>query len=203
MKERLFSPHKLDVGAFIKEQSQLDGAVPVAALTRLASGLAQSLDLKSLAPLHWSAQGRLVAQRVGEPQWWLDLHAKGDLPWECQRCLQPVFIPIEVDHSIRFVVDENTAADLDADSDDDVLAVSRQFDLLALVEDELIMAQPLVPLHEQCPVDMTPLMHSGLVSPEGVAIEESHDDHAEGEGGESGDRPNPFAVLAKLKKDNS
>lgn len=195
MNSRTFLPHKLDLGAFINEESRLEGQLPVADLTRLASGLAQDLDLAPLDPLSWWAEGRLVPQRVGGPQLWLDLHAEGHLPWECQRCLQPVFIPVTVDHTVRFVADEATAAELDADSDDDVLAISRQFDLLALVEDELIMAQPIVPRHDECPTDVQALMQSGLVAPDGSLVADESDDEPDGE-----KKPNPFAVLASLKK---
>lgn len=197
MNARTFLPHKLDLGAFINEESRLEGQLPVVALSRLASGLAQDLDLTPLEPLTWWAEGRLEPQRAGGPQLWLDLHAEGNLPWECQRCLQPVFIPVKVDHTVRFVTDEATAAELDADSDDDVLAISRQFDLLALIEDELIMAQPIVPRHDKCPTDVQSLMQSGLVAPDGTLLPETPDE-------ESGtDKPNPFAVLASLKKGSS
>lgn len=194
MNARTFLPHKLDLGAFINEESRLEGQLPVVALSRLASGLAQDLDLTPLAPLTWWAEGRLEPQRAGEPQLWLDLHAEGNLPWECQRCLQPVFIPVTVDHTVRLVADEATAAELDADSDDDVLAISRQFDLLALIEDELIMAQPIVPRHGECPTDVQSLMQSGLVAPDGTPVAETSDEDS------ATDKPNPFAVLASLKK---
>jgi uncharacterized protein len=195
MNARTFLPHKLDLGAFINEEARLEGQLPVVSLTRLASGLAQDLDLAPLDPLSWWAEGRLVPQRVGGPQLWLDLHAEGSLPWECQRCLQPVFIPVEVDHTVRFVADEATAEELDGESEDDVLAISRQFDLLALIEDELIMAQPIVPRHDTCPTDVQSLMQSGLVAPDGSAVDESADEEA------VSDKPNPFAVLAALKKE--
>lgn len=197
MNARTFLPHKLDLGAFISEESRLEGQLPVASLTRLASGLAQDLDLAPLTPLAWWAEGRLVPQRVGGPQQWLDLHAEGSLPWECQRCLQPVFIPVTVDHTVRFVADEATAEALDADSDDDVLAISRQFDLLGLIEDELIMAQPIVPRHDQCPTDVQSLMQSGLVAPDGSVVDETAAEET------PADKPNPFAVLASLKKSQS
>ena len=60
-----------------------------------------------------------------------------------------------------------------------------QFDLLAVVEDELLMALPLVPMHETCP-DM-PVFSAGeaeLAQPEGAAEV----------------KPHPFAALAQLKK---
>jgi uncharacterized protein len=58
---------------------------------------------------------------------------------------------VEVDRWLRFVGDEAEAAELDADSDDDVLALARWMNLRDLVEDELLLALPLVPRHERCP----------------------------------------------------
>lgn len=193
MKPRSFVPRKLDVGAFIDSGEILEGGLPVADLHRLAAGLFAQADLASLSAVQWRAQGRLVSQRVGQPQRWLDIEAKGSFPWECQRCLHAVDLPIEVSRSIRFVEDEASAANLDADCDDDVLAVSRQFDLLELLEDELIMAQPLVPRHERCPTNVEQHMRS--FDPDEPASSDSSDpDNA---------KPHPFAALAALKKNQT
>jgi uncharacterized protein len=191
MKARQYIPRKMDIGAFIEEQSLLEGQIPVADLTRLAQSMAPEADLAAVPAVAWTAQGRLVPQRVGAPQTWLDLTATADLPWTCQRCLHPVFQPVSVLRSIRFVDDEAMAAQLDADLDDDVLSLSRSFDLLDLIEDELIMEAPLVPMHEQCPVAL-----KMSVADPGVDAEEPV---GAAEGG-AGGKPNPFAVLAQLKK---
>lgn len=193
MKPRSFVPQKLDVGAFIDSGEVLEGDVPVADLSRLAAGLFAQADLTALPAVQWRAQGRLVKQRVGQPQRWLDVEVKGVFPWECQRCLHAVDLPIEVSRSIRFVDDEAAAANLDADSDDDVLAISRQFDLLELLEDELIMAQPLVPRHERCPTDVERHMRS-FDPDEPDAGDSSNSENA---------KPNPFAALAALKKNQT
>ena len=198
MKARTFAPRKLDIGAFIESSELMTGAAPVADLQRIAAGLAQDIDLATLPAITWSAQGRQIAQRVGGPQLWLDLTAHGDLAWECQRCLHAVTLPVTVERSIRFVKDEAAAADLDANGDDDVLALSRQFDLMELIEDELIMAQPIVPRHDECPSDIVKLMNSD----EEVAVPGQPAATEEAQTTASG-RPNPFAVLASLKKDKS
>lgn len=181
----------MDIGAFIDSESPLAGDSPLADLPRLAQGVPPEVPLDHVEPVQWRAQGRLVAQRVGEPHRWLDLQAHAVLPWTCQRCLQPVVLPVDVERTIRFVADEALAAELDADMDDDVLVVSRAFDLLDLIEDELIMASPLVPRHDECP--QPPKMS---VSDPGV------DDEGQAPGGAGDDpaRKNPFAVLAQLKK---
>lgn len=194
MKPRQYQPRKIDIGAFIDTEVPLDGLSPLSDLPRMAEGVPPEVALDTIEPVSWQALGRRVPQRVGEPQRWLDLSAHAHLPWVCQRCLQPVVLPVAFERSIRFVADESLAAELDADMDDDVLVTSRSFDLLDLVEDELIMASPLVPRHEVCP--QPPKMS---VSDPGVDDEEA-DDASEGAGGEAGSRKNPFAVLAQLKK---
>jgi uncharacterized protein len=200
MKERTFAPRKLDIGAFIESGELMTGVTPVVDLPRVASGLAKDIDLVTLPAVNWEVQGRQVAQRVGGPQLWLDLSVQADLAWECQRCLHAVTLPVTVACSIRFVKDEAAAAQLDADCEDDVLALSRQFDLMELIEDELIMAQPIVPRHDTCPSDIVKLMNSDAeVTPSGQPAAEGAEEGATTASG----RPNPFAVLASLKKDKS
>ncbi|MBI3383029.1 MAG: DUF177 domain-containing protein [Aquabacterium sp.] len=200
MKARTFAPRKLDIGAFIESGETMEGALPLTDLPRLAQELAKDANVAGLPLVSWSATGRQVPQRVGGPQLWLDLKAEGEMAMECQRCLHAVSLPMSVDHSIRFVKDEAAAAELDADSDDDVLALSRQFDLMALIEDELIMALPIVPRHDQCPTDVVSLMTAESEAlPPGAEPEPA----ADGQATTASGRPNPFAVLASLKKDRS
>jgi uncharacterized protein len=92
---------------------------------------------------------------------------------------------VSVDRSFRFVSDEDVAAAQDEESDEDVLALSRSFDLVELVEDELLMEMPLAPRHETCPV------------PVRLAVADPDFDSA------STERKNPFAVLGKLKSGKS
>lgn len=201
MKARTFVPRKLDMGAFLESGEALSGDLPVGELPRLSEGLCPDFDLTSLPHVTWSAQGRLVPQRMSPPQMWLDLEARAELAWECQRCLQPVTESVHVSRSIRFAKDEAEAAALDAESDEDVLALSRVFDLLELVEDELIMAQPIVPRHDVCPTDVSTLMHNDAETPVPGAAPEPAEAAADASATTASGRPNPFAVLAALKKD--
>jgi uncharacterized protein len=187
-------PTKLDIGVFIESLAALDGQSPMSDMPRLAGGLAPDVPPASMQSATWRVQGELVAQRVGPPQTWLILEAQATLPWTCQRCLQPVDLPIEVSRKMRFVLDEATAAQLDAELDDDVLVLSRSFDLVALIEDELIMAAPIVPFHDECPVVLpTSVSDPGVDEP----LPEQVDEGAEPS--PSGAKPHPFAALAQLK----
>lgn len=196
MKPRTFVPRKLDMAAFIESGEALAGALAVTELERLAAGLAKDIDLAGLPSIIWSAQGSTEPQRTGPPHLWLKLTARAELAWECQRCLHAVTDMVEFEQAIRFVSDEASAAEMDADSDDDVLALDRQFDLIELIEDELIMAQPIVPRHAQCPTDVAALMNDDTAVDETGAAEPPADPQTTTASG----RPNPFAVLAALKK---
>lgn len=201
MKQRSFASEKLDIQAFIEEGAALSGELPVAALTRVAAGLMPGLDLGELPAVRWSAQGRVVPQRVGGQQLWLDLQADAVLEWECQRCLHGVREPLAIDLQIRFARDEAEAARLDAESDEDVLPLARHINLLELLEDELIMAQPLVPRHEVCPTDVEALMYDERETPvPGVPASSSAGPDEPDASGPATGKPHPFAALAALKK---
>ncbi|MEY2838349.1 MAG: hypothetical protein RJB60_648 [Pseudomonadota bacterium] len=191
-------PTKLDIGAFIESLVALDGQTSMTDMPRLAEGLAPEVSPASMQSATWRAQGELVAQRVGSPQTWLTLEAQACLPWTCQRCLQPVELPVEVSRKLRFVQDEATAALLDAELDDDVLVLSRSYDLIALIEDELIMASPIVPFHDECPV-VLPMSASDPGVDEPLAEQAPDGD----EPVQPGAKPHPFAALAQFKAKKS
>ncbi len=111
---------------------------------------------------------------------WMHLQAKTEVPLTCQRCLKTVEQALAVDRSFRFVKDEATAEAQDDASEEDLLVISKDFDLLALVEDELLMALPLVPMHTSCQSEHAPT---------------SKDDSD----ADAGAKPNPFAVLATMR----
>ncbi len=138
----------------------------------------------------WQATGELV-DNAGEngkikPQVWLHVIAQTHLPQTCQRCLGEVSTFLEVERSYRFVADEATAEAQDDACEEDLLAISREFNLLALIEDELLMALPQVPLHDVCPVQ-----------PKMAAVDDDFESGADANG--VAGKPNPFAVLASLK----
>ncbi|HEY1128208.1 MAG TPA: DUF177 domain-containing protein [Roseateles sp.] len=183
MKSRAFVPEKLDVAALAHDAASLAGEWPAASLERLADAAAPEAPASGWPALGWSLQGEIRQPKGGKPQTWLHLTAAGQVALTCQRCLKPVFEDIDIDRWIRFVDTEAEAAALDVDSDDDVLALPRHLDARELIEDEMLLALPLVPRHEVCPEPLPQV-----------------DDEAELEVEE---RPNPFAKLAALKRSDS
>jgi uncharacterized protein len=180
MTTRDFDPFNLDVAAFAKEAGQLSGDWPIGQLDRLAEFALADEPASEADSVTWRVRGEQRAMRGGEFQVWLHVTAETGLPLECQRCLKSVHVPLTIERSFLFVHGEDAAAQLDADSEDDVLALTRALDLRELIEDELLLALPLVPRHEVCPVPLQ-------VKPS------AEDDMAN-------DKPNPFAALAALKR---
>lgn len=170
---------KLDVKAFAQAGGHLSGHDTLLRYRRLAE---EAHGLHPDLRVDWSADGDLRSAHGAGTQVWLRLKVGATFPMACQRCLQSVDVPLEVDREFRFVADEAQAEALDGDSDEDVLALSREFDLRALIEDELLMALPLVPRHERCP---RPVKHASSAEDFEAA---------------NADKPNPFAALAQRHK---
>ena len=200
MRPSRHDPLRLDMAAFAADGNVLSGTWPGASLSRLAELQTAPHD-SELPAVAWQAQGERRVVPVGEPELWLTLQAQAPVWLTCQRCLQPMSAPMSLDRRLRFVQGEAQAEALDADSDDDVLALSRWMSLRELVEDELLLGLPLVPKHGVCP--------HPLPVPMRLEADSTADD-APGDGadvqppGPAGDdlpaKPNPFAVLAALKK---
>ena len=170
-----FNPQHLDLKAFATNQSALSGEVDLHSMLRLRADCAEDVAGKAA----WFAQAELRPASDGQTAVWMHLQAKTEVPLTCQRCLKTVGQELEVDRSFRFVKDEATAEAQDDESEEDLLVLSKDFDLLALVEDELLMVLPLVPMHTSCQSEHAPT---------------SKDDSD----ANTDAQPNPFAVLATM-----
>lgn len=145
MKLRQSDPRKLDVVAVAADAAVLEGRWPLVSFARIVEGAVQDGDVQ------WSVRGEQRPAAGREPEIWLHVVAHACVWRDCQRCLEPVALHLDVARALRFVADEALAEALDADSEDDVLALPRRLDLHRLVEDELLLALPLVPMHAKCP----------------------------------------------------
>ncbi|HEX4234919.1 MAG TPA: YceD family protein [Caldimonas sp.] len=180
MASREFDPRRLDVAAFAAAAGELAGEFPAEALPRLASAtLAPAADLPRPG-VRWRVDGERRPLPGAGVQASLLVTASADVTLECQRCLQPMQVPLRAGRRIFFVDGEDAAEALDAENEDDVLALAPVLDLPALIEDELLLALPLVPRHEVCPEPLP----RGLVDGDPAAVSAE----------------NPFAVLAALKQ---
>lgn len=180
-----WNPDRLDVRAFAQAGAELQADDPLTRFERLMAEAHADDGQPALGSVTWRAKGEMRAGASGGAlAVWLHLQADTVVPLTCQRCLGPVDTPLKVDRWFRFVNDEATAEAEDDDCEEDLLALEPRPRLHDVLEDELLMELPLVPLHDTCPVPVV-MQASDLL----VGLDE---------GGP--ERKNPFAGLAKLKK---
>jgi len=173
-----FQPERLDVAAFAQSKASLSERDPLSIYERLAQ---EAIGPTPDIAVDWSVHGEQRSAVDGVVRPALHLRARAVLPLACQRCMGEVRVPLEVDRHIVFAQGEDSAAALDDASEDDVLALTSELDVRDLVEDELLLALPLVPRHEVCP------------GPVKLSAQDADFDAAGDE------RPHPFAGLAALK----
>lgn len=166
-------------------QALAQQGVPLTASTLLQNMKRLAKEMQGLQPdlsVQWEARAEYRPRPGFDDEVWLHLQANTAVPLTCQRCMGAVLTLLRVNQWYRFVATEDIAMAEDDQSEEDLLVMEPQFDLLALLEDELLMALPLVPLHDSCPV--VPTLRTGKT--ESVV--------------ESAEKPSPFAALAQLRK---
>jgi len=172
------NPRRLAIVPFTQTAARLSGARDGSEFGRL---LPEPAGSHGVGQVFFEAFGELRPNAQGAMSPWISLAARTTLPLVCQRCLELVNVDIDFSREFRFVATEAQAELEDNQSEEDVLVSAPDFDLLALVEDELLMALPPSPKHQQCPrpVKLAVADKDFAVPDEAV---------------------NPFAVLGQLKR---
>lgn len=124
------------------------------AFARAAGVLKGRLGLESLPRLAQSGCSASVLDFVltgeinerGKPE--LRLAVEGSVRLQCQRCLGDMDVPLQLEAQLELAGSE--AEILAAEDDIERAVAEREMDVAVLVEDEVILALPMVPKHEQC-----------------------------------------------------
>ncbi|UIF85185.1 DUF177 domain-containing protein [Cupriavidus sp. UYPR2.512] len=183
----------LDLFALCRKGESLAGDVAVRDLPRiLAETAAQAPASAPDETFAYTATGfmREEAAEPGAPvmrRLFLDVTVQGRTWLDCQRCLAPYAEPIDTATRFEVVESEEAADAAPMDDEVDVIAGSKHFSLLELIEDEVLLALPVAPKHDVCPT-----VHESLVTgSDGEAQPEAEPEEEK--------RPSPFAALAGLK----
>ncbi len=169
----------IDNVSFAKKNHHIHGSVPLASLLRfqeLIHHLAPSkaLEGERLALHEGFVEYDVLGKVNATGQCIVELGLGVHLTTFCQRCLSAM--PLKLSLHFNYLIDEMTEAQiLDADDRDDydIQPASQSMDLLALIEDEIMMAMPISPMHEELCGELAT---------------------------QSGEKSNPFAVLKGLIK---
>ncbi len=157
----MFARPFIDSVDFANNGRELCGEIPIVALSRLSDLLANSDGTLSY---------RVTGSREGDAHK-LEIELEGLCHLRCQRCLDAFNYPIEIiSHLLLLPADKLD----EIDDDVDAIEATTQLDVMALIEDEVLLGLPFAPRHpeESCSASLKDLQQSA----------------------------NPFAVLAALKK---
>ena len=126
---------------FAKKSREIRGTIAARDLGRLEDVLFSRDEM-----LDYLLQGGIGTQGKLE----LRLHVQGALMLVCQRCAGPVRHEVEADARFIIVPEASMMPAPDEEPDDiDYLVNDPQFDIVALIEDEILLGLPMAPLHER------------------------------------------------------
>jgi uncharacterized protein len=77
----------------------------------------------------------------------LHLRIKTNLPTICQRCLDEMYVKLDLEFD--YLISEKIDETLDENDEIDWLEANKEMNLLELIEDELLLALPFAPVHEE------------------------------------------------------
>ncbi len=134
----MLQPAAIDGLAFARNAAALKGRLGLESLARLAqSGCSGSV-------LDFVLTGGINER--GKPG--LKLAVDGSVRLECQRCLGALDLPLHLRTQLELALSE--AEITAADDDIERVVAGREMSVVALVEDEVLLALPMVPKHERC-----------------------------------------------------
>ena len=166
-------------------------------LSEIWPGSVEEVTKKSpeQAGIDWQVATWLDDRAAGHTDYRLRLKIRTALHLECQRCLEGFLQKIDISAQFVLLESHQEVEDFPIDNFvEDALLQSDTFDLMALIEDEVLLALPLVPKHSQGECTLFKSSAGALVEVDDqskIAPIESQKGHK-----------NPFLGLKKLKLDS-
>jgi uncharacterized protein len=127
-----------DVSRLAETRAEFDFDIPVAELPGIPSDVAEAGGTVRALVRFERDQGFAVAE--------IEVH--GAAQAVCQRCMRPMTLPVHARSRVA-VVESDVGADGVPPGWDTYLAPDAQLELAALVAEEVLLALPIVALHEQ------------------------------------------------------
>ena len=162
-------PDRVDVARQVQARRSYEGTLPLAAMRRLRD---------SLAATEGGARYHVEFGRDGLGVAYLELRVTASLPLVCQRTLDVYLQDVSIDQRLGLIGEESEEAALPPGYEP-LLVPDGQVGIADVIEDELILALPVVPLKPGAPLEWKDRT-GGVVSEQEPA--------------------NPFAALAGLRK---
>ena len=136
----MLQPAAIDGLAFARTAAVLKGQLGMESLPRLAQSGCSGAAVDFVLTGEINARGKSG----------LKLAVEGSVRLQCQRCLGDLDFPLHLEAQLEFARSE--AEITAADDDMERVVASSEMSVAALVEDEVLLALPMVPKHERCSV---------------------------------------------------
>jgi len=134
----MLQPAAIDGLAFARTAAVLKGRLGMDSLPRLAQSGCSGSVLDFVLTGEVNERGKSG----------LRLAVDGSVRLQCQRCLGSLDFPVQIEVQLEFAASE--AEVTAADDDIERVVASSELSVAALVEDEVLLALPMAPKHEQC-----------------------------------------------------
>jgi uncharacterized protein len=164
-------PESVDAWRMVTARRLFHGSLPLAAMARLRDSLAATTGMVTF-DLEFGRDDLGVAH--------LHVLADAALPLTCQRTLETFNLPVHIDTRLGLITQEAEEAALPTGYEP-LLTSDGMLRLADVIEDELILALPVIPVKPGAP----PLVHGWTDTDSEEAPDAA--------------RPNPFAALQKIK----
>ena len=152
---------------FAQKQQEIADYFAPESLNRLSETLALTSENAHLAAINFTLTGDI--KRFRQPS--LHLHINSQLPVICQRCLDEMLIKLDL--KFDYLLSDSSVNAMEESDELDWLEINSEMDMRELIEDELLLAMPIAPVHAASCNKLNM---------------------------QSGEKPNPFAVLkGKIK----
>lgn len=125
-----------DVELLAERRADIAFEIPFASLPRLSQALAR-MEGTASGHVRFGREGRFAAA---------DVEVRARLPLTCQRCLGLMHLPIDTTTRVALVANGQEADEVPAEIEA-VIAEDNRITVLDLVEEELLLGVPVVPLH--------------------------------------------------------
>lgn len=163
-------PEVVDAWRMVNARRVFEGRLPLVALPRLSESLFDS---------DGAVDFRIEFGRDEFGVAFADLQVEAALPLTCQRTLERFELPIRVEQRMGLIRSERDEASLPPGYEPVLLPEDARLNPAELIEDELILAVPVVPVKPG----------TEAIETHWVEVEEEIED----------ERPNPFAALSALR----
>ena len=157
-----------------RQGQKLQGVLGMNSMERLAEAVAEAGgDIQVDLQFGMDEQGTYFARG----------HLSANVQMICQRCMKPLTLPIDADVTLAFISSDEGARGL-PQGYEPYIVMEEPVTLAEIVEEELILALPIVALHDESECEPT------------LEKLQAEADKT----GQAGARQNPFAVLSDLKR---